>query len=85
MHSKSEPELRLRAKQFEIHSRAIGLETDRARAAHLGVSHTTVARIVAGDIRPGERFIARVLAAFPDSKFEDLFEVVRIRPNRRAA
>ncbi|WP_436759417.1 hypothetical protein [Streptosporangium sp. V21-05] len=54
------------------------LSTDDARAAHIGVSRTTVLRIEKGAIQPGREFIAAVLDACPDLKFEDVFEVDRV-------
>lgn len=68
--------IRLRAEQLRQHAAKDGLSSDRAVAERLGVSHTTVMRALSGDIAPGEKLIAATLAAFPDLKFEDLFEVV---------
>jgi len=56
-------------------SAARGLATDTARAERIGVDRSTYSRIRSGDIRPGERFIAGCLRAFPDLKFDDLFIV----------
>ena len=72
----SEPVLRLRTAQLRKHARRLGLETPWAIAKHLRVSHTTVQRTLSGDMAPGERFIAKALAGFPDLEFADLFEVV---------
>jgi DNA-binding XRE family transcriptional regulator len=68
------PQVRLRVSEFEKHSKARGLSNALARARFIGVHHATVGRIERGE-RCGERFIAQVLAAFPDKKFEDLFEI----------
>jgi hypothetical protein len=68
--------IRLRVEQLRRHAAKDGLASDRAVAERLGVSHTTVMRAISGDIAPGEKLIAATLAAFPDLKFEDLFEVV---------
>jgi hypothetical protein len=76
MHSTPEPAIRLRTEQFQRHSRLHGLDTDTAKAACLGISRSTWYRILNGDMAPGERFMARALAAFPELKFEDLFEVI---------
>jgi DNA-binding XRE family transcriptional regulator len=62
---------------------AKSLATDHARAERIGVSRTTILRIQKGPddpsgIRPGENFIAAVLAAFGDLHFEDLFEIERV-------
>jgi hypothetical protein len=73
----SKPVLRLRVGQLQKHARRLGLDpNNQAIATHLGVSRTTVKRMLSGELAPGERFIARTLAAFPDLKFDDLFEVV---------
>jgi predicted transcriptional regulator len=61
------------------------LSTDHARAMHIGVSRTTVARIQSGEIEPGGKFVAAVLWAHPDLKFEDLFEVVEMSNAERVA
>lgn len=68
-------EVHLRLSQFHRHSKTRGLSSAHARAKFIGVHHATVGRIESGD-RCGERFIAQVLAAFPNLKFEDLFEIV---------
>lgn len=91
MHSQGrrggEKTIRLRLAEFDDHCTSLGLDTDTARANAIGVKHSTVGRIWVGEIAPGERFIAGVLAAFPDKKFEDLFEVVDpdSEPVRRSA
>jgi hypothetical protein len=46
-----------------------------ALALRLGVDRSTAHRVLGGRTAPGEEFIACALAAFPDAKFEDLFEV----------
>lgn len=56
---------------------AKALATRRARADRIGVSHTTVGRIEEGEMKPGGEFIAAVLDAFGDIRFEDVFEVER--------
>jgi DNA-binding XRE family transcriptional regulator len=65
----------LRLDRFREHAKRRGLHNALARAKFIGVHHATVGRIENGD-RCGERFIAQVLAAFPELKFEDLFKVV---------
>ena len=68
------PQVRLRVAEFLKHTKARGLHSALARATFIGVHHATVGRIEGGE-RCGERFIAQVLAAFPQLKFEDLFEI----------
>jgi DNA-binding XRE family transcriptional regulator len=53
------------------------LTTPHARAERIGVNRTTVARIEDGETKPGYEFIAAVLDAFADLKFEDIFEIER--------
>lgn len=76
MQQATEPVLRVRVEQLRRHASRLGLLTDSALANHLGISQATIWRMLNGTIKPGERIIARALAAFPDLKFEDLFEVV---------
>jgi hypothetical protein len=54
---------------------AAGITTVAGLAVHIGVDRSTAHRVLGGHTAPGEEFIARTLAAFPASKFEDLFEV----------
>ena len=56
---------------------SIGVTGSRERARRIGVSHTTVDRILAGTQQPGPTFIAGTLSALPHVKFEDLFAVTR--------
>lgn len=44
------------------------------QADYVGVSRSQLYRVLAGDVAPGEQFIAAALAA-TGAKFEDLFEV----------
>lgn len=53
------------------------LATPLARAERIGVSRWTVARVEEGDTKPGIDFIAAVLDAFTDIRFDDIFEIVR--------
>lgn len=68
--------IRLRTAQFEKFCKLKGLKTQADKARFLGVTEPTVGRVLNGDRRPGEAFIAGVLAAFPELEFSDLFEVV---------
>ena len=45
------------------------------RAQFLGVHRTTMERLQTGACLPSDRFIALALTAFPDRRFEDLFEL----------
>lgn len=75
---KTRPTIRLRRGEWDRRMTAKELETHLARAERIGVSRTTVGRIESGEIKPGEEFIAAVLDAFADLKFENVFEVVRV-------
>lgn len=61
-----------------------GLKTNGEIAARTGLERTTVFRLLRGENDPGERIIATILAAFPDRRFEDFFEVgITEQPARR--
>lgn len=85
MQQTSTPVLQIRIEQMRRHARGQGLMTDTALATHLGMSPTTVWRMLNGKVRPGERIIAVTLAAFPGLKFEDFFEVTEATAARKAA
>jgi transcriptional regulator with XRE-family HTH domain len=85
MQDLSEATLRLRKDQLWRHAKGYKVTTERELAEHLRISPTTVWRLLRGDIGPGERLIAAALVAFPDLRFEDLFEVAESRSKRRAA
>jgi len=73
----SEPVLRLRVEQLQKHAKRLGVDpSNQAIARHLRISRTTVKRMMSGELAPGERIIAKTLTAFPDLKFDDLFEIV---------
>lgn len=76
MQASERPVVRLKTARLRHHAGALGLETDSALAAHLGVPQSTVLRLMSGESRPGELLIASVLTAFPELGFDDLFEVV---------
>ena len=69
------PAIRLRVAEFRRRARRDGLTADGEIAARIGVHRITVSRMLKGEITPGQTFIAAVLAAFPEKRFEDLFEV----------
>src|SRR5690606_2521721 len=78
MHSTGKPVIRLRRNEWDRRMNAKNLATPNARAERLGFSRTTVARIEKGETKPGYEFIAAVLDAFPDVRFEDVFEVGKV-------
>lgn len=67
--------LSIDAERFEALRADQGLDLDKDLATALGVSKSTVSRIVRGEAAPGVGFIAAALQTFP-VKFEDIFEVV---------
>ena len=69
------PAIRLRVAEFRCRAEKAGLITNGEIGARLGVERTTVYRILREEMAPGERFIAATLAAFPQTRFEDVFEV----------
>jgi transcriptional regulator with XRE-family HTH domain len=69
------PVVKLRTEQFKRYAESQGLNSDREIAAAVGVHRTMVMKLLRGDHQPGERVIASLLAAFPDRRFEDFFEV----------
>ncbi|WP_309129450.1 hypothetical protein [Microbacterium sp.] len=71
------PTIALRRQKLDELRRANGIDTEAELARIIGVSPTTLWRISRGDVAPSHGFIARTLLAFPHSKFETLFEVVK--------
>lgn len=67
--------VKLRVEQFKRYAADRGLVTDREIAGHVGLDRTMVFKLLRGTHQPGERVIASLLAAFPDRRFEDFFEV----------
>lgn len=47
--------------------------SEREFAKAIGVSHSTVNRVINGKRNPGSKFIAGVLRNFPDLAFEQVF------------
>lgn len=70
------PRLRLRKKRFDqAADEVFGSKlTDRKVAARLGVDPSVLSLYRNGHRQPPTAFITQVLAAFPNYKFEDLFE-----------
>lgn len=68
------PYLRLRVEQFDKRAADLGLENETQIAERLGLSLATVNRVRAGQVVPGERFIAACVAHL-GVPFERLFEI----------
>lgn len=69
-------EVRLRVGQWHKFCKMSHWLTENQQARALGVSPSTVNRILKGTQRPSGEFIGAVLTAFPHLEFSDLFEVV---------
>lgn len=68
-------EIKVRKTAFATARAAAGYGSDYSLAKAMGVARSTVVRVLADEIRPGGTFIAGALAALPQQRFEDLFEV----------
>lgn len=68
--------IRLRTTQVEKFMRMKSIDNQTQLAARIHVDASTVYRVLEGRNAPGEKFIAGILAAFPELEFSDLFEVV---------
>lgn len=71
--------IRFRTERADEIAEARGLTNGSAKAAFFGVTHHNYSRVVNGRVKPGEDFIAAVLASHPDDPditFDALFEVV---------
>lgn len=55
------------------------------QADGLGIAQNTISRVVEGGQKPGPRFIAACLTAFPGEGFDGLFHIVEDAPLTRAA
>ena len=67
--------IKVRRAAFAVARAAAGYRSDYSLAKAMQVARSTVGRVLEGDIRPGAAFIGGALAALPEQKFEDLFEV----------
>ncbi|MDQ0377912.1 transcriptional regulator [Amycolatopsis thermophila] len=67
--------IKLRPGELDKAIRLKHFPSDYALARAMGVARSTVVRVRAGQIEPGPRFIAGALVAFPELRFEDLFEI----------
>lgn len=52
-----------------------GLAKDQDLAARMGISAATVSRVLNGKGKPGPTFIGSLVAAFPGTSIDELFEV----------
>lgn len=69
-------EVRLRVGQWRKFCAMRNWDSENQQAKALGVSPSTINRILKGTQRPSGEFIGAALVAFPHLEFSDLFEVV---------
>jgi transcriptional regulator with XRE-family HTH domain len=76
-HERPHPAARIavRRKRWDAAWTAAGCPTHTARAAALGVTHSTASRVGRGEIPPSAAIIGAALGVL-ELPFEDLFEVV---------
>lgn len=55
-----------------------GCFTDSEFADKIGIDRTMLWRIKTGRNKPGQEFIARILTAYPNKRFEDIFFLDRM-------
>lgn len=67
--------LRLKTEQLAKIRNWIGLKTDAALAAEMGIDAGNLSRVLKGKQQPGPKFIAALCAALK-ADLSDLFEVV---------
>jgi hypothetical protein len=85
------PTVRLKTGALEAKARSRNWTTAAELARALRISPPSLSRLLNEDEAgkplqmPGETFIAAVLAAFPESKFEDFFELVPAKTTLRCA
>lgn len=72
------PRISLRPHRHRQYAERKGWRTHKSEALALGMSPTTVSRVVSGATAPGTQFIAALLTmAEPDGlRFDDFFEVI---------
>lgn len=81
----SDPRVQLRNHQYDRYCNLAALTTQAQQAEAFGQSEAYISRVRRGRREVNAQFIAGVLAAFPELRFDDLFEVVGLRPLRRTA
>src|SRR6476659_3493361 len=64
-----QPSIRIRLGELSRYRGVQGLRTEAALASAMGLHYASVNRVLAEKAAPGERFIAGLLAAFPDLEF----------------
>lgn len=83
MQAHAEPQIRFKIEEFDALAISTGLGSDYARSRVIGPTESTFHRVRHGKAKPGERFVAQILAwayKIPrpegeEVRFEDLFEV----------
>lgn len=67
--------IRLRLDLFDRVAVGRGWKNDTQKAEGIGIDPSVFRRVRSGDVAPGVRFIAGVLAALPEWPFSELFVV----------
>lgn len=80
-----EPRVQLRRSQYDRYCAAAELATQAQQADAFGQSEAYISRVRRGRRDVNASFIAGVLAAFPNLRFDDVFEVEGLRPLRKSA
>ncbi|MEU5695176.1 transcriptional regulator [Actinosynnema sp. NPDC020468] len=78
--SASRYSVKLRYSTFTKAARLAGFKSDYVLAYKMGLNRSTVMRVRSGELQPGAAFIGGALAALAPMQFDDLFEVVEVKP-----
>lgn len=81
----AEPQICLRQTQYDRYCAIAGLITQAQQADAFGPSEAYISRVRRGLRDVNAQFIAGVLAAFPQMRFDDFFEVIEPERLRRTA
>jgi len=74
--------IKLRQDAFGEAMREAGFPSARALAKAMSVNHSTVTRVMRGELQAGPEFIGGALTALAPLAFADLFEVVTPAPQQ---
>lgn len=70
------PEIAIRTEGFKAFRKRAFIDEDQALAAGIGMSGATVSRVLSGELKPSNQFIAGTLKMFGHIWFNELFQVV---------
>lgn len=71
------PVVRLKHEAYAAWTSRLKLAGDERQAEYIGVSRSNLGKVRRGEIKPGEEFIAALLAA-SGKRFEYFFEIARV-------